>query len=412
MTTQDVRSSTSAGTGRPPRLVGAVWALLIVNTLGSQGADTIIPIPRTVTQMITMGAVALAFVVALLLNPRLLVRPSAYLLILTALAAVAVAASMPLESGLGGLFRCARLIGFVATLWLISRWWDGSLAFVRYHVRVLMVVVASVVIGLLVSPGHALPEYYDGRLVGAIWPLTAPQVGQYAAVLAGLVLILWLSKLTPGSVAAFVAIPSIGVLLLTHTRTAAFGLVAGLTVALLSSLLTNPRARRVFTVGAITGGVALVVFLPVLQAWVLRGQDEDDFGTLTGRAKVWDALLAEPRTLYQELFGTGLSNKSFGGLPIDNSWLAAYHEQGLIGASLVALFLITLLVVAVTRPPSPQRACALFLVAYCLVASYTEAGLADASPYLLHLAVAAALLVPQASRPGTARTASKTGGAS
>jgi len=68
--------------------------------------------------------------------------------------------------------------------------------------------------------------------------------------------------------------------------------------------------------------------------------------------------------------------------------------------------------VAVTRPPSPQRACALFLVAYCLVASYTEAGLADASPYLLHLAVAAALLVPQASRPGTARTASKTGGAS
>jgi len=45
MTTQDVRSSTSAGTGRPPRLVGAVWALLIVNTLGSQGADTIIPIP-------------------------------------------------------------------------------------------------------------------------------------------------------------------------------------------------------------------------------------------------------------------------------------------------------------------------------------------------------------------------------
>ncbi|WP_028849195.1 O-antigen ligase family protein [Thermocrispum municipale] len=391
-----------------PRSLGAVWALLIVNTLGSQGAETIVPLPRTVTQMITMGAVGLAFVIALVLNPRLKVRPSAYLVILTLLAAVSIAASMPLESGWGGLFRCARLTGFVATLWLISRWWDGSLTFVRYHVRVLMVVVASVVIGLLISPGHAMPEYYDGRLVGAIWPLTAPQVGQYAAVLTGLVLILWLSKLTPGNVALFVSVPAIAVLLLTHTRTAAFGLVAGLTVALLSSLLTNPRARKVFTVGAITAGVGTVIFLPVLQAWVLRGQDQDDFGTLTGRAKVWDALLSEPRTLYQELFGTGLSDKSFTGLPIDNSWLAAYHEQGLIGASLVALFLITLLVVAVARPPSPQRACALFLIAYCLVASYTEAGLADASPYLLHLTVAAALLVT----PTTRTVASKTGGAS
>ncbi|MGH3468290.1 MAG: O-antigen ligase domain-containing protein, partial [Thermocrispum sp.] len=213
---------TSAAGSEPagvPRLVGAIWALLVVNTLGSQGAETILPIPRPVIQMITMGAVAAAFALALLINPRLQLRPSAYLLILTLLAAVSVASSVPLESGWGSLFRCGRLIGFIATLWLLSRWWDGSLTFVRYHVRVLMAVLATVLAGLVISPGLAMPEYYDGRLVGAVWPLTAPQVGQYAAILAGLVVVLWLSRLTPGNVVLFVAGPAVALLMLSHTRT-------------------------------------------------------------------------------------------------------------------------------------------------------------------------------------------------
>ncbi|NED07516.1 O-antigen ligase domain-containing protein, partial [Streptomyces sp. SID6648] len=82
--------------------------------------------------------------------------------------------------------------------------------------------------------------------------------------------------------------------------------------------------------------------------------------------------------------------------PIDNSWLAVYHEQGLIGVALVAAVLAVLGGVALLRPPSPARACAIFLIGYCALASYTEAGLGDASPYLLHLAVAASLLAPPA----------------
>jgi len=41
-----------------------------------------------------------------------------------------------------------------------------------------------------------------------------------------------------------------------------------------------------------------------------------------------------------------------------------------------------------------QRALALFLVTYCLVASFTEVGFTDASTYLLDMTVAASLLVP------------------
>jgi hypothetical protein len=92
----------------------------------------------------------------------------------------------------------------------------------------------------------------------------------------------------------------------------------------------------------------------------------------------------------------GLGDKSFDGLPIDNSWLAVYQEQGLVGAAVVAAIILVLGGVALLRPPSLQRACAIFLISYCAIASYTEAGLGDASPYLLHLAVAASLLAAPA----------------
>jgi len=123
-----------------------------------------------------------------------------------------------------------------------------------------------------------------------------------------------------------------------------------------------------------------------------RGQDAENFANLTGRQKVWDALLDAQRSTIEELFGIGLTNKSFNGLPIDSSWLTVYHEQGYVGVVLVGLFILTLLFVAALRPPSVERACAVFLIVYCLMASYTEAGLGDASPYLLYLTLAAALL--------------------
>ncbi|HEV7648330.1 MAG TPA: O-antigen ligase domain-containing protein [Actinophytocola sp.] len=378
-------------------MVGVAWALLVVNTLGSQQVVTVLSIPRPVMQVVTMGSMAVAFVLALLVNPRVRIRPSAYLLLLTLLALMSVVGSSSLESGLGALFRWGRLMIFVATLWLLSYWWDGTLTLVRKHIKALMAVLVTVAAGLVVAPGLALPDEYGGRLVGAVWPIAAPQVGQYAAVAAGLVFVLWLSKSTDARSAVLIGGPAVVLLLLSHTRTATIGLLVGLAVASLSLLLTSVRARRAFTRGIICVGVVAVAFGPAVEAWLQRGQDSENFASLTGRAKTWDALLAAPRTWAEQTFGVGLSNKSFNGLPIDNSWLSVYHEQGLVGVVLVALFVITLLMVAALRPPSPSRACAIFLIVYCIASSYTESGLGDASPYLLHLVVAASLCVPTAS---------------
>ncbi|MEW1866659.1 O-antigen ligase domain-containing protein [Streptomyces caelestis] len=384
------------GADRTPKAVGAAWGLLVLNTLGSAGARTVVPLPRSLIQMVTMGALAAAFALALTVNLRLRVRPSAYLFLLTLLLVPSLVSSADPESGFGALFRCARLALFVGTLWLLSRWWDGGPTFVRHHIRMYFLVLGSVAAGLVVSPGAALPELYGGRLVGALWPLTPPQIGQYAAVIIGLTVLLLLGGRTDRRGAALVVVPSLVLLALTHTRTATLGLIAGLVLAIGSLFLTSAAARRFFGWTVLCAAVAAVGFGSALQAWFLRGQSQENFTSLTGRAKVWDALLAADRTTSELLLGTGLGDKSFGGLPIDNSWLAVYHEQGLTGVALVAAVLVVLGGVALLRPPSLSRACAIFLISYCAIASYTEAGLGDASPYLLHLAVAASLLAAPA----------------
>lgn len=375
-----------------PRLVGVVWALLLVNTLGSQGAETLVPIPRELAQIVTMGAIVLAFGLALLLNPRIRVRPSAFLLLLTLLLFMSVAASARLESGYGSLFRCVRLAFFVATLWLLSCWWNDALTFVRHHIRALLAVLATVVAGLLIAPGSAMPDELDGRLVGILWPLPPAQVGQYGAVVAGLAIVLWMGRRTDARSVLLVGGVGVGVLLLSHARTATLGLLAALLVAALSLLSTSARARRVVLWGSTAAGLLMLAFGPAVLAWLQRGQDRQAIANLTGRQKVWDALLTAPRPTFENLFGIGLTNKSFGGLAIDNGWLAVYLDQGLVGVAIVAALIGALIVAAVLRPPSIQRACAIFLITYCVAASYTEAGLGDASTYLLHLTVAAALL--------------------
>jgi hypothetical protein len=341
--------------------------------------------------MITMGSLALALGLALVLNPRVRIRPSAYLLLLSLLTVVSIASSIRLESGFGALVRCVRLVEFVTTLWLLSRWWRGDLRFVRYHIRAVGAVLLTVLLGLAISPGKAFSAP-DGRLVGAIWPIPSTQVGLYCATATGLCVVLWVTRDVDRRSAAVIALPAVGLLLESHTRTALLGLLTALLITGLSMAFSSARARRTLVAGIGFGGVVAVFFGQAVQNWLSRGQDAEQLANLTGREKVWDLLLAKQRTLGEQFFGVGLTDKSFAGLPIDSSWLSIYHEQGWVGLALVAAFVGSLAATAVLRPPSPARACAVFLIAYCCFASYTEVGLGDASPYLLNLALAASLL--------------------
>src|SRR5262249_62217826 len=92
-----------------------------------------------------------------------------------------------------------------------------------------------------------------GRLGGVIWPMTATQVAQSAAVAAGLTVVLWLARLLSGRVTLVGVTFAVAILLLTYTRTAMVGLVAGILVAGLSLFTINARVRKLFAAGGAAG---------------------------------------------------------------------------------------------------------------------------------------------------------------
>jgi hypothetical protein len=380
-----------------PRLVLATWAALWLNVLVFLGA-TAIPVPTALGQLVTQGALPLALVLALAANRGLVVRPHLFLVLLSMLAVGSLMTSIHNEYLLGSAFRASRLVGFVAVIWLVSPWFGRrDLLLLRCHVIVLRGVLATVLLGVVLAPGKAFA--FDGRLSGVLWPIMPPQVAHYAAVLLGATALLWFCHVVPGRTMALTFVLAGGVLLATHTRTALLALVIGMVVAGGSLFLGHARVRRTSALGAVVGVLLATVFASQVTTWLLRGQTSEDAGQLTGRTKVWDQVLAMRRPPMQDMFGNGMSNQSFNGLPIDSSWLATYVDQGWFGILVTASLLLLLLVMAVMHRRGPRRAVALFIVAYCIVASITETGLGTPSPYMLDLTIAAALLLPEARRP-------------
>jgi hypothetical protein len=373
------------------RRVGAVWCLLVLNALTFYPGESILHIPSALGKLITQGALPVALLLALTVNRRVMVRPNVVLCLVSLLVLETVITSMQPQH-LGTVYRTFRLAEFVVTLWLLSPWWGRrDLLLLRWHLKAYAVVLGSVILGLLLDPGRALPQ---GRLTGAVWSVPATQVAHYAAITTGLVVILWLCGLLRGRVTLLVVATTVVMMILSHTRTALVGLLAGLVVAGLSLIVASARARKLFAVSSIVVSVAVITLSGFITTWLARGEGTQGIDELSGRTKVWGPLLAFPRDKFQMFFGFGLSNKSFMGLPIDSNWLSSYLDEGLIGVTICAAILLFLFVSAYFQPRGVQRALALFLVTYLLVASFTEDGFTDASTYLIEIALAASLLVP------------------
>jgi hypothetical protein len=384
------------------RRVSLIWALLFFNVLaGSQG--TLLPVPHKVAQIMTQGALFVALMLALSINPKMQFRPNWFLGLYSVLAVNSLMMSVRLVS-LGTEYRSFRLIVFLLVLWLLTPWWGRrDLLILRSQVRFLTLILGSVVLGLLISPGKARP---NGRLSGLIWPIPSTQVAHFAAELIGLMALLWICHLVSGRRTLLVLIPAMIVLVLTHTRTALIGMIIALVIAAVSLFLTRRRVRKTFAVVLL---VVVVIGIPastVLTHWLVRGQNSQQLSQLTGRTKAWTLVLSNHRPITNVIFGNGLSNGSVSGLSnpaddgaaIDSSWVLIWQDQGIVGEVLVATTLLLLLICALFRARGPTRALALYLIVYCLVAGISESGLGAASQYLLDLTVAASLITfPSAS---------------
>lgn len=377
------------------RRVSVIWGFLFLNVLAFRGGspNLVLPLSKAVGELITGGALAVALLLALSLNRRLEIRPNVVLALASLLAGIALAVSLLGGAGVGAVIRSVRLLGFLAVLWLLTPWWGRrDLLLVRCHLRALVVACATVLLGLLIHPTVALSGAGQHRLVGIIWPIPAPQVAEYAAIAAGMALMLWLSGRMPRTPALVLAAVGSAMVLATQTRTALIALVVAVACGGATLFVTRSRVRRIVAVTAIVVPIAAVVLLPAFSVWFNRHQSSTERAGLTGRKQVWDALLAAPRPEFNRWFGFGLSDKSFGGLSIDSTWLAIYQDEGLIGDAVVAVTLGILLIAPTFQPAGAARAVATFLVVYCVISSYTEVGLGDASPYVLSIVVAASLV--------------------
>jgi hypothetical protein len=372
------------------RRVFAAWGLLFFNTL------TFVPggllhVPSHVGKGLAQGSLPVALLVALTVNPKVTVRPNVFLCLVSLLVVDTVITCMQAQH-LGTVYRTFRLAEFVAALWLLTPWWGRhDMLLLRYHLRCLFAALGSVLLGLMIAPGHA--RALNGRLSGVIWPMGPTQVAQYAAIAAGVVVVLWLARLLSGGVTLAGVTVAVAILVLTHTRTALVSLVAGILVAGLSLFTINARVRKFFAASAAAVSIGVITVAGVVTTWLARGENAQGLATLTGRTNFWALVLNQPRTRFQEIFGFGLSNGSINGLPIDSNWLTSYMMEGLFGVVVCAMILAFLFVAAFFQPRGVRRALALFLVTYCAVASFTEVSFTDASTYLLDLTVAASLLV-------------------
>ena len=393
---QGVRLLTQAQAGerleRSVRVrVGVAWGLLYFNTLTFFPHTSFLPIPGTVGKAIAQATLPAALLVALSINPKVVVRPNV-LLCLVSLLVVGAVLPMLQPQSFGIVYRTFRMAGFVAGLWLLTPWWGRrDLLLVRCYFVALWVALGSVLLGLFISPHRARA---NGRLGGAVWPIEPTQVAHYAAVAIGLVMVLWFCGYVRGRTTLILAVVGGAILLLTHTRTALFALIASLLISGLSLVVAKPRVRKLFATAGAVATVGVLGFSAAITTWLARGQSAQGLDNLTGRTEVWGPLLAFPRDKFQEIFGFGISNASFNGFPIDSNWLSSYEQLGLFGVVICVIILIFLLTTAYFQPRGVRRALALFLIAYCLVASFTEDGFTDVSPYLLDITLAASLLVP------------------
>jgi hypothetical protein len=380
-------------TAHERRTAALVWILVFGSCLAWTGRPYyVIVLPPRVEQLGTAIAVVLAFWLALKLNPRLKLRGSWPVWLYALLPVVALMPALSGSAGgLGTIARACRFLFALMALALIAPVWRSDpWVIVNAHTRALRLCVGAALISLAVGLG----QNGEGRLISQIPALQAPQVGQFAGLLAGMSLLQILSHSPRLPRCSLWFALGVIALLLSKTRTPLIAGAVALGVGILLLAVSHSRAREVAVTVILLGPALYLVMEPAIQAFLTRGQGDELLSTLTGRTLAWARVHDFPRTGFQELFGIGYGDKSIDGLPIDNGYLATFHEAGKIGLVIVCTAMAVILLRAFAYPKAANRAMSIFLLTFVAIASYTETGIGDMSAYVMHVLLAGILLTP------------------
>ena len=162
--------------------------MLVFNTMTFYPGVSFIHVPSAVGKGLSQAALPVALLVIMSLNRRGIIRPNVFLCLVSLLVLGAFFATMQPEH-FGTVYRTFRLAGYVAALWLLTPWWGRrDMLLVRCHLTAYSVLLGSAVLGLW---WHPAVRRSGGRLGGVVWPIPPTQLAHYAAVVIGIVVILW-----------------------------------------------------------------------------------------------------------------------------------------------------------------------------------------------------------------------------
>ena len=356
------------------------------------------PIPHKVAQLVTQGALFVALVLALTINPRMRIRPNWFLGLFTLLAITSLMMSVRLV-GLGTAYRSFRLIGFLFVLWLLTPWWG----------RRDLLVLRSQMRFLLLDSGLGRFRAAHFARKGARWPSERHALADPADTGCALrgggrgpddVALVLPPGVRPTCPHVGRARPRHVSCSPTHARRSRRWSSA-LLVAGTSLFLARRRVRKSLATALIvvvvmaSSGVPVPRKLAQLEERTVSNFRASPVAPRPGRR--CSRPIGQPPTFFSETASrtkpsptrrtprrTGCRSTAVGYRSIrirassERCWSAA--------------ILVLLLLTALCRARGPTRAMALFLIVYCIIAGISESGLGGASQYLLDLTVAASLL--------------------
>ena len=391
-------------TPAPSRYTGALllvtWTLAVLTVQpwsGSAERSTTADSGGTLKGLLLIACVGL-LAVGVTAATRFRVPP--FVAIYVAYGATVMVASIALEYPVDTVVRAARLI--IAMLVPILVWPlvnRRPARMIGAHLAAYTLLAGLVLVGAVAFPGRAWHETTGSggyRLMGAILPMMPPRVGEIGAMLIGLTVLGVLGRRVRPSVGVVLVGAGFALLVLSRTRTPAVALAVGLVVAFIATRRSSIGRRGLWTAAAAT--IAALAFAPVIVGWLTRAQSVEQITALSGRTTVWEFIAASETTASEFWWGRGLGQKrvllrrgegDINVMAIDNTWLGAYWEAGVVALVFIVAAVLVLGYLAVTSPGAYVRATSTFLVVFVLGSTFSESGLSDVSSQTLSLVVAA-----------------------
>jgi O-antigen ligase len=200
---------------------------------------------------------------------------------------------------------------------------------------------------------------------------------------------------------ALAVVAALGVVWATGSRTGLAMLVLGVAVVV-AHVRRPPVWAVVGGLVAAAAGSAVVLGTGLLAGFVSR--DGTGVSTLESRMVAWGAARSWADSLWQAVFGGGLSVKVirvrgqwWTEQPLDSSWVSVFVQAGALGL-FVALGWVLWTAAGARRAPDPLRALLLGLLVLLTGRSLLESGLFDATPAFL-LLTAVSLAAERGTRP-------------